>query len=185
METLINSTTVTPEDLLTKAYAENFPWLENYIRQFSGDAADAPDIFQESIAAAWINLREGRFNGDLTQFNAYLRQICKFKWINLLRATQRKKTVYGDALLLLEKEVDEMDRETERLHQSEVLQKSFAKLGLKCRQVLKLFYYRKKNMNQIALEMGNTEESIKTIKYRCMVQLRNIFLEEMKMDGKI
>lgn len=180
MEPITDLTTETPEYLLKRVYADNLPWLENYIRRYSGNESDARDIFQESVAAAWINLKEGRFKGDAAQFNAYLRQICKFKWINQLRSGGRNKIVYDDALLQAEMAADDLDIVKEQLYRAGLLQKGFAKLGEKCRQVLRLFYYRRTSLSEIANAMGNTEESIKTIKYRCMVQLRKYFLEEMK-----
>lgn len=185
METLISITTQTPEDLLKKLYADNFPWLENYVRQHSGNVADAQDVFQEAISVAWINLREGKFIGNSSQFNAYLRQICKYKWINLMRSGNRNNVIYDDAMLQIEKTQDDVEIEKELLHQTGLLHKSFVKLGIKCKQVLRLYYYKRKSMNEIASGMGNTEDSIKTIKYRCMLQLRKYFLEEMTKNGTI
>lgn len=180
METLINWSSGSPEDVLKQLYADNYPWLENYIRRNSGNDSDAEDIFQESIAAAWISLKEGRFKGDKAQFNAYLRQICRYKWINQIRSAARSKVIYNDTLLEEEMGSNEQEALKDQLRQSGLLQECFTQLGAKCKEVLCLFYYKRKPLAEIAAGMGNTEESIKTIKYRCMMQLRKLFLEQNK-----
>ncbi|MCO5236793.1 MAG: sigma-70 family RNA polymerase sigma factor [Chitinophagaceae bacterium] len=185
MESLTDWFTRSPERSLKRIYEDNYPWLENFIRQRAGNDADAGDIFQEALAAAWINLRERRFNGGPEQFNAYLRQICKYKWISQLRSSTRRKMIYNEKLLQQEiADCDHGSLET-ALQQTDWLKQSFEKLGKKCREVLGLFYYQGKPMSDIAVKMGNTEESIKTIKYRCMMQLRKHFLEEMKKNGAL
>ena len=185
METLTNWSSGNPEDLLKQIYADNYPWLENYVRQNSGNDSDAQDVFQESIAAAWLNLRQGRFTGDRAQFNAYLRQICRYKWINQIRSAARSKIIYSDTLLEREVENDGDEALKDQLQQSNLLQQCFMQLGAKCRQVLHLFYYKRKSLSEIAGSMGNTEESVKTIKYRCMMQLRKLFLEQNKRHGGV
>jgi RNA polymerase sigma factor (sigma-70 family) len=185
LETLTNWSSGNPEDLLKQMYAEHYPWLEKYVRQNSGNDSDAQDVFQESIAAAWMNLKQGRFEGDKAQFSAYLRQICRYKWINQLRSSARSKMIYNDALL--EQEVGNNGYEAlkDELQQSSLLQQCFMQLGAKCKQVLQLFYYKRKPLGEIADGMGNTEDSIKTIKYRCMMQLRKLFLEQNKRHGGV
>lgn len=73
--------------------------------------------------------------------------------------------------------------ENENTEQATLLRQSFQELGDKCRTILGLYYYRKKSLNEIALELNNTENSIKTIKYRCMMQLRQLFLEKSRQHG--
>ncbi len=169
-----------PEELLQHIYKENYSWLENYILQNSGSERDAQDVFQEGVAAAWINLRAGKFHGSREQFNAYVRQICKFKWIDTLRSVKKMKISYTENIPEQSPDITE-----DSLEQSGMLTKAFGMLGEKCKTVLGLFYYQKKSMAEIAGHIQNTEDSIKTIKYRCMIQLRKFFLEEMRKNGGI
>ena len=48
----------------------------------------------------------------------------------------------------------------------------YEKLDDKCRNVLDQFYFERKDLATIAAAMGVTEESVRTIKYRCMMKLR-------------
>jgi RNA polymerase sigma factor (sigma-70 family) len=171
-----------PDKVLNKLYADNLPWMEQYVLQNSGSGTDAHDLFQEAITAAWVNLHTGRFSGSREQFNAYLRQIAKHKWLNELRTRSRKKTTVTDQLPEQEAPILHL-AENENTEQSTLLRQSFQELGDKCRTILGLYYYRKKSLNEIALELNNTENSIKTIKYRCMMQLRQLFLEKSRQHG--
>lgn len=174
-----------PEAALKQLYNLNYPWLENYIRQNSGTEEDARDIFQEGLIAAWINLKEGRFSGQTDAFSAYLRQICKYKWISQIRSAARKRMQYTEDVSVFEQAAEHTAVTEDQLLEGQLLKSSFAALGEKCRTVLGQFYYQRKSLAEIAAAQGNTEESIKTIKYRCMMQLRKIYLEKHKGNGEV
>ncbi len=182
METLKDILKDNPEQVLRKVYADNFPWLERYIRKNSGKAEDAQDVFQESVSAAWINLKAGKFKGDAKQFNAYVRQICKYKWINQLKSAAHTRTTLEEDLSQFEGGADTIESLDEQLKQTRQLNASFASIGEKCRELLGRFYFKRQPLAKIADAMNNTEESIKTIKYRCMMRLRKIYLEKYHND---
>ena len=73
---------------------------------------------------------------------------------------------------------DAVDGLEEQLEQGQRLNRSFNLLGERCRDVLIRFYYKRQSLADIAAAMHQTEESMKTTKYRCMVQLRKLFLEQ-------
>lgn len=174
-----------PASALKHFYNSNYPWLEKYILQNSGTVEDAKDIFQESLIAAWINFKEGRFSGSEENFNAYLRQICKFKWITHLRSAEHKKMHYIDDLAALDRPSDSTAINKEQLLEGQLLKSSFEQLGEKCRELLGLFYYRRKSLAEIALLQNTTEDSTKTLKYRCMLQLRKIYLNKHEGNGEV
>lgn len=185
MEISFDQSATNANELLQQAYTANYTWLLQYVQLNSGNAADAQDVFQESVYAAWTNLKEGRFTGNSDQFNAYLRQICKYKWLNQLKATNRARTTYQDNLEELEQADAGEQAVGEAAEQGRLLKLCFARLGDKCKQVLGLFYYKKQTLSQIAKAVNNTEESVKTIKYRCMMQLRKLYLEQNKKNGRL
>ncbi len=171
-----------PETILKKVYAENLTWWESHVRQHSGDTNDARDIFQEAVSAAWLNLKTGRFEGNLEQFNAYVRQICKYKWINQLKSFAHTKIRLQDDLSAYENQPYAGADHEAQLRESKLLQSCFNEIGNKCRQVLEAFYYRRQSLAAIADATGDTDESIKTIKYRCMKKLRACYLEKHGND---
>ena len=153
---------------MSKVYADNFPWWETYVRQNSGNRQDAQDVFQEAVCAAWLNLKEGRFEGDREQFNAYVRQICKYKWINHLKSATHTKMQLQDDFSAYGNQSGTETLHEAQLQYSKLLQHCFSQIGDKCRSVLGAFYYKKQSLAMIADSTGDTEESIKTIQYRCM-----------------
>lgn len=165
-----------PKLTLTSAYDENLEWCIRYVKKHSGTREDAADIFQESISAAWANLKAGKFQGDMEQFNAYLRQICKYKWINELKSSARRTVRLKDDLAAMESAADQKEFEEEN-NQFKLVQISFDSLGERCRELLAKFYYDRKSLSELACQMGLTEESVKTTKYRCMMRLRKAYLE--------
>ena len=164
--------------ILEKVYASNFSWLEKYVLNNSGSAEDAKNIFQDGITAAWINLKAGRFTGNEEQFNAYLRQICKYKWLSHLQSAGFRNTRYEDDLSWYDAEDTSGALLERQLSEADKIKKSFNHLGEKCRKILGLYYYQNKSLTAIAESTGDTPESIKTIKYRCMMQLRKFFLAQ-------
>lgn len=152
-----------------------------YQKKNNGSDADAADNFQESISIAWLNLRSGKFQGDAGQFNAYIRQICRYKWINQLRSTASNRLVLQEDLSTFS-ELIESNSIEEDSNNSMRLQASFAGIGEKCRDLLSRFYFNKESLASIAQVMDTTEASMKTIKYRCMMRLRKAYLERLEDD---
>jgi RNA polymerase sigma factor (sigma-70 family) len=169
-----------PETSLKKAYRDNSEWCKKYVCNNNGSEADASDLFQDSISVAWFNLREGKFLGDQEDFNAYIRQICKNKWINQLRLAAKSPVILKENLSLMETPIEsESEQETRQIL---LLKESFSSIGEKCRDLLSKFYFGKQSLATLSKLMGNTEESMKTIKYRCMMRLRKAYLERSKED---
>lgn len=173
-----------PEKTLQILYNLHFPWLHQYVKKNAGNTADAEDIFQEALIAAWIGLNSGRFIGSSEKFGAYLRQICKHKWISHLRSANFKNMQSTGDMAAFE-EIGETGVDEMQLTTAKMLRSSVAVLGDKCKKILNAFYFNRKSLAQIAKEESNTEESIKTIKYRCMMQLRKIYLEKYKRNGEV
>lgn len=53
--------------------------------------ADASDVVQEAFTRAWVALREGRFRGDSTQFQAWLDRITVRSALDALRQRKRRE----------------------------------------------------------------------------------------------
>lgn len=127
-------------------------------------------------------MKQGKFEGQVAQFNAYLRQICKYKWINRLKSASGKNLSLQADISVYENDGNNTEDLETQIKQSQILDESFAQLGDRCKELLTLFYFKKQALARIAVLMKHTEESIKTIKYRCMMKLREIYLEKHKDD---
>lgn len=151
-------------------YATHFPAVRHYVVQNSGTVADAQDVFQEAMTVLWLKVKEGRFTtGAEPDPGGFLFRVAKNKWLDTVRsAAHRHMKVVSDERIHAEPvEVD--DGIDERILR---LRGVYDKLDDKCRSVLDQFYFERKDLATIAANMGVEEESIRTIKYRCMMKLR-------------
>lgn len=164
-------------DLLEMLYIKYYKNLEVYIIQNSGSEEDAKDIYQEGFLAVWRNIQLEKFNPNTEdEFAAYLIRVCKNKWIDQLR---KNKTRQFDQ----SKEPDTLttiiEEDVQEKYIDEVIH-HFQKLGEKCRNILNMYYYKKKSMKEISLILKITEASAKNNKYRCLQKLREMVLNEKK-----
>lgn len=156
-------------NVLKWLYASQFPKLEKYIINNSGNSEQAKDIFQEAFITVWKKVRKGDFhptNG--TGLTGYLYQVGKNKWIDQLRSVKVKKTVdlgpqYDRAI------EDEEDVLCDYQIQVEA---AFKVLGDNCREIISRFYYKKQSMEEIAKAFQWTEATTRNNKYRCLQRLR-------------
>ena len=147
--------------------------VEQYILKNNGTVDDAKDVFQESILAAWLNIKEGKFtakNDD--SLGGYIFQIAKFKWLDKLKSKAYKSTLRierDDALDSGEDEISAKVLQEERINH---LERIYARLDAKCKQILNGFYYEKKSLDILGSELSYDASTLKTLKYRCMKKLR-------------
>lgn len=154
--------------ILRALYTKHFPAVRQYVLQNSGTSNDAQDVFQEAVTVLWMSVKEGRLVPDADP-GGFLYRVAKNKWLDVVRSAAYKhmKVVHDDRAL--DPGTDATDDIEERIVR---LRGVYEKLDDKCRAVLDQFYFERKDLATIASEMGVEEESIRTIKYRCMMKLR-------------
>lgn len=149
-------------------YARHFPVVRQYVLQNSGSVTDAQDVFQDAMTVLWMSVKEDRLLPG-SDPGGFLYRVAKNKWLDVVRSAARKhmKVVHDERALDGRTEaVDDLEERIVRLRGV------YEKLDDKCRTVLDRFYFERKDLATIATEMGVEEESIRTIKYRCMMKLR-------------
>ncbi len=164
---------------IKQLYALHFPPVKRFVRQNSGTGEDARDVFQEAITVLWLKARDGILRKD-TEPGAFLFRVSKNKWLDRIRsAAHRTMTVVpvdhnpapgnGGS--------EELEERIQRLKEV------YDRMDGKCRTVLGRFYFQREDLATIADNLGVTEESIRTIKYRCMMKLR-AFRKHLAGDEK-
>lgn len=156
--------------VLRSLYTKHFPAVRNYVIQNSGSATEAEDVFQEAVTILWMKVKEGAVHSANTpEPGAFLFRVAKNKWLDVVRSAAHKhmKVVKDERIADVGLEAD--DDVEDRIAR---LRSVYAKLDDKCRSVLDQFYFERKDLATIAARMGVEEESIRTIKYRCMMKLR-------------
>lgn len=156
---------------IQQLYNVHFPAVRKYILDNSGTLDDAQDIFQEAFLVLWLRVKEGRYEaGTNADPGGFLFQVAKHKWLDVLRSANHRHM-----RVLRDEEMSGLVADTAgpgTEDQLVRLRSVYARLDAKCRQVLDLFYFERKDLATIARTLSVEEESIRTIKYRCMMKLR-------------
>ena len=164
---------------LKQLYVTNYYKIEAMVLKNSGSVEHAKDLYQDSFIAVWRNLKSNRFvPKNESALQGYLYQIAKFKWIDTLRSKPFKDT-HGfseDIQAMLKQDPEEELEEDPIQEQLKITMEAFKNLGQPCKTLLTSFYFNKKSLRAIALELEIGEASVRNKKYRCMEKLRSIAL---------
>lgn len=156
--------------------------IVHHIQSNGGTRDDGADILQESIIVLWQQVVSGKF--ELTsRLSTYLLAIAKNKWLAELRRRRRlvneniADDLSDDKPSALEQLVD--DEYVRRLH------KAMEHIQPLCRQILLLFYFEERSMEEIAqlLNFANTNVA-KSKKYQCKKALQEILIQLNPVEKK-
>ncbi len=136
----------------------SLPSIKKYICANSGTEEDAKDIFQDALVVLYkkVNSTEFVLSASLT---TYLNAIAKNLWLTELL---RRKKLPED-----KSSTEIADVVTYEETGFTIATTAFNLLGEKCRQLLMLFYFKKKSFKEIAGILAFSDEKIaKNQKYR-------------------
>lgn len=160
---------------LREVYAAYYDYVSNYIMKNSGSENDAKDVFQDSIIVMYEKIQQDDF--ELTcALKTYLYSISKNIWLNRLRKKSKNiplendyEEVDVDANALESMEQDELNKYYHQLLQ---------KVDKESQKIIRLYYYEKKRMKEIAKIMGYANEQVaKNKKARSIKKLRALLSE--------
>jgi RNA polymerase sigma factor (sigma-70 family) len=151
------------------------PLVRKYVATNSGSVEDARDIFQDALVVLYRKATSGdfTFHGSL---KAYIMGVVKNLWMKELR--QRKKMPRDEA----GNDIADIPHPEEETAFTSA-KAAFNLLGEKCRQLLILFYFKKKSLREIAAELSFSDEMVaKNQKYRCMQKAKEHY-ESLSKTG--
>jgi RNA polymerase sigma factor (sigma-70 family) len=157
-----------------KGLYDFFPAVKKHIVNNSGTSEDAKDIFQDALVILYQKMKTGEFILTVP-ISTYLYAVAKNLWLQELR--KRKK------LPIAERDTDVAEDLIEQEQGFDIASAAFNFLGEKCRQLLILFYFKKKSFREIAslLQFGS-EQTAKNQKYRCIQKAKENYLTLSKTD---
>ena len=160
-----------------RAYrAEFISWL---CSKFDCNRDEAREVYQVSILALHENIINEKLQKLNSSIKTYLFAIGKNKFLEFRKAQNK---FVGNAETG-ELELEEMLtwEQEDREKKLEVMEESVVKLGDPCKSLLELYYYHDMSLEEIAMQMSyKNTATAKTLKYKCLGRLRNIFKVEMK-----
>lgn len=157
-------------------YKSAFPAVKIFVLDNNGKEADAEDVFQDGMIALWDNVTQDRFQLQKdVKVGSYLIKICKYRWLERLKSSDFKRSVTLTSTI--ENEDSDSNALNDLISTEEInqLERKLGRLGEKCQTILKLYYYEKKSMSEIADVLMMQPSSVKNEKYRCMEKLKTFF----------
>lgn len=146
---------------------------------FTIEGEEALDTFQEAVIVFYQNIAEGK----LTELNCTVKTYLFSVGRNILLKKHRNQlplTDIEEANYEVSTDVHVLD-DIELNHRQQLLAQALEELGEKCRQLLRMAFYREFDPETIAEELGYSNSNVvKTSKMRCLKQLKNIFAERYK-----
>lgn len=162
---------------------------ENYRGVFFVGNEHKDEIFQEAFIKLWENIINKKiyveddilkgkggdaFSGKLT---TYFMSIARLKFLEWTRENLHKASDEEEERHRREQDVELFksllyDSEDETM--LEIIADCISKMSERCNQILTLFYYEEKTLDDIMIELPTFESknALKTAKYKCMENLR-------------
>lgn len=157
-------------------YSTAFPSVKSFVLNNNGKEADAEDVLQDGMVALWDNVKQDKFIlQDGVKVSSYLIKICKYRWLDRLKSADYKLSVALNPTIDNEDSGSNVLNELISSEEIAQFEGRFGKLGEKCQTILKLYYYEKKSMAEIAELLQMQPSSVKNEKYRCMEKLKTFF----------
>lgn len=154
-------------------YSQYYRMIATYVGKNHGQDEDAQDLFQETIVALLKHLRKPDFNIKV-KLGTYLHAIAKNIWRNKLRLKGITTTVVNERVIhnfadtidedLIEKKVYE--------EKHKIMKRQLARLGEECQKIILGFYYQRRKLKDLAVELSYTQDFIRVKKNRCMNNFR-------------
>ena len=166
------------DDKVLRAIYQNYAArITNYILQKGGSMEDAKDVFQDALMVVLRKVKSPDFQLS-SSFYTYLFSVNKLIWYNKSRKKSRSTVTMPDDNTL--KDSEDIEQALLNREMDKVYRDNFAKLGMLCQQLLRLFFA-KKDMTEIAQELElKNEHTARTRKYRCREHLKKL----MKTDSR-
>jgi len=144
--------------------------IYNYIYYRTGNAFDAEDITSRVVYRAFQHIRTYQEKG--VPFSAWLYRIAHNLVANWHRDNSRKKEIsldeYHQSLL----KTDHLERSLEDNQEREILIKAIRRLPAERQQLIIMKFFEHLSNMEIAVIMGRSEGSVKSLYHRTLLSLR-------------
>ncbi len=163
------------QKVVERIYTEYKTEFLAYALRFSVNEEDAVDIYQDSIVVLYENISSGKLTSLTSSLKTYLFAIGKYKIYNCLKVKPITEELTDCEFLLKDEGNEEFLLREENI---EKVQNAYKQLGDKCREILKLFYYENRTIEEIKHCLGyRSKDVVKSQKSRCIKQIKEILLK--------
>jgi len=150
---------------LDKVYLAIKPKFIAYAqRQFPAvPLEEIEDIYQDTIIVFYQNIKRGVLTEITSSLSAYIIQIGKIKLIQYTEQYTKSRDAQAN---FADKQIKELEYDAKI---DQAVKFIFSKMTDSCKQILQLFYYEKKSMDEIAIMLNyKNADTVKSKKSRCI-----------------
>lgn len=146
-------------------------------REFHCSMDDSKDIYQLTILIFYENVKSGKLEHLVSSVKTYLFGIGKNVAMENMRKAKRNVPINQEKWLK-EYLIDEPEQPVDE-NLFTIAQNALKDLGQPCQQLLELYYYEKKSMEEISEKLNyKNADTAKNQKCKCMARLRKLFGKE-------
>lgn len=157
---------------LRDVYEQHRQYFISYFSKYKITSDDILDIYQDSIVAFYENAKKGKLDNMKSAISTYIIAIGKYKVYAHLKKVNIDVSIDLNSDLDICEEMDNEIRDSDRIKH---IQYAFKSLGEKCREILTLFYYENKKLDEIQDKMQyENKDVLKSQKSRCLKRLREL-----------
>lgn len=145
---------------------KEFPKVKNLIISSGGTKEMAQEIFNDSLILLIEKIEHDNFKLT-SKLTTYLYGVNRFLMKNQLRKEKKNIELEWSNVIILND--DDLEYNYEKEAKIQLLEKLLDKITEKCKAIIKLFYFEKQSMKQIANQLNfSSVNSAKTQKYKCL-----------------
>lgn len=160
------------EEALKEVYLANKKPFFLFATRYQISEEDLLDTYQDAIIALYENAKKGKIDDLKSGINTYLFAIGKFMIFK--RFKNKKDTITLDEIDISQIDWEEMEENKEET-QLNLLKNAIIKLGEQCQNVLRLFYFEERKLDEIQSILNySNKDVLKAQKSRCLKQLKEL-----------
>ena len=152
-------------------YKRYFKMVKNLVEKNSGTPDDASDLFQEVLIIIYEKIRDNKLRLTCSM-KTFIYSVARNQWLKKLKSQKRFTALNNfEGFISIEEE--------EGNSPAVELEKLMDEIGEACRKLLILFYYQKKSMEEISVQLNySNADSVKNQKYKCIQRLRKMITDK-------
>jgi len=159
---------------LDSVYCKN---VIKYVRSNSGTHEDGEELYQDVIFEVFLNVEQGKYKIELSQFSTYFMMIARNRWKDKLRKKRSaiSTTSLEDSPLQLSA-TDDMAKVDQDYYNklAKVMRLCIAQLNEEEQEMIRLYYYAKMSLEAVATQMNISYKYAKQKLYRIRQKLKKL-----------
>jgi len=161
------------ENALAVLFRQNRRPVLSLVLRNQGTEDDAEDVLQEALIVLWERVHDGSFEYN-AKLGTYIYATAKNIWLRRLARKRREIAAADDTFEIATEDATPLE-ELEANERIIAVQQSMEKLGNPCRDLLLLYYWEERSMEEIALKLGFANaDTVKSKKYQCKKALERL-----------